>query len=156
MQGKNRSTDFFFFTNNRKIINPLEPRLNMQIFSAVPTKCTDVFFTYLRTVIISVLSSNCLAFRHSLQSKITKSDVQNMFIRCLSLSVDYLVLETKLGTGISLQICRTGASMMEIGLMTAIIHVQDKQCFYPTFPYFLTDVGETVHRKPPQNVTESL
>jgi hypothetical protein len=46
--------------------------------------------------------------------------------------------------------------MVEIGLMTATIHVQGKLSFYPTFPYFLTDLGETVYRKSPQNVTESL
>lgn len=64
-------------------------------------------------------------------------DVQNMFIRCLSLSVGYLVLETKLDNGILSQICRTGASLMEIGLVTTLFHVRDKNKFLPILSIFL-------------------
>jgi len=69
------------------------------------------------------------------------SDVQNMFIRCLSLSVGYLVLETKLGTGFLIQICRKGARLMEIDLATALFHVRDKNKFLPILSIFLNRSG---------------
>jgi len=67
--------------------------------------------------------------------------VQNILMRCLSLSVGYLVLENKLDTGILLQICRTGASLMEIGLVRALFHVRSKNKFLPTLSIFLNRSG---------------
>jgi len=64
-------------------------------------------------------------------------EVQNMSIRCLSLSVGYLVLETKFGTGILLQIFRTGVSLVEIGLVTALFHVRGKNKLLPILSVFL-------------------
>lgn len=60
-----------------------------------------------------------------------------MFIRCLSLYVGYLVLETKLGARIILKICRKGSSLMEVDLVTVILHVKGENKFLPVLPIFL-------------------
>jgi hypothetical protein len=67
--------------------------------------------------------------------------VQNILMRCLALSVGYPALETKLGTGILLQICRIGASLMEIGLVRALFYVRGKNKFLPTLSIFLNRSG---------------